>query len=372
VLLLVLLGVVAAAIHNSRQSVASSDWVNHTHAVILETDAVLSSLRAGEAALSNFLITGDPHDQAAYRAAFSEMDEHLQVAKKLTADNPRQTKRLETLEPLLARRLQDHKALMKARQDQGLDAIRQMLSAAPLDDTPQAIRKAVAQLKEEENILLQQRDRDSRENARQTRWILFAGVGFNFVLLGFIFWFIRHDLQQRRQAAAALQRANEMLEIKVQERTAQLAKTNESLALENIERQWAQAAVERLYRHNEQIINCIGEGVYVVSRGGNIIRINPAGARLVAWESSGLIGQPLRIILPRLQPDGTSSPWETDPICLSMKKGRELQGAETVLRRKDGASFPVRYSSYPVRDQDKVVGAVITIVDLSRLHSASG
>src|SRR5476649_2576885 len=85
VLVLAVLGFVAIiSVRNIQRAIESSDWVNHTHAVILEGNAIVSSLHAGDSALRTYLLTGDIRDQSAYRTAYSEMVEHLQTAKALT------------------------------------------------------------------------------------------------------------------------------------------------------------------------------------------------------------------------------------------------------------------------------------------------
>ena len=45
----VLVGVVAVTLHNLGRSVASSEWVNHTHATRTEAAEILSSSHAAEA-----------------------------------------------------------------------------------------------------------------------------------------------------------------------------------------------------------------------------------------------------------------------------------------------------------------------------------
>ncbi|MBI4327541.1 MAG: CHASE3 domain-containing protein [Chloroflexi bacterium] len=356
--LAVLILVPVAAVRNTRHAVASSDWVNHTHAVILEVDSVLSSLHAAEAVHRTFLLTGTPQDQQAYRTAFAEMAEHLQVAKVLTADDRRQQKRLAELEALIARRVDFAKAIIQARDEKGPEAARQLLASDTSLTSLREIRDGVSKLKQEENELLQQRDRASYRQARITRWIVFTGVGINFALLGLTFWLVRLDLAVRRQAAAALQEANDFLEIKVRQRTAELVKANEELELENLRRLWSHSATQHLLRYSDLIINSIGEGVCVVSRRGHIVRLNAAAARLAGWESKELTGKNLSAILRR--------PWDEDPIHEAMKAGRALEGSEGILWRKDGSPRPVRYYSHPMWDNGKVVASVVIFIDLSK------
>ena len=80
----ILIYVAISSLNNIARSIETSDWVNHTHDVILQADAVMSSLHAGDAALRTYLLTGDRRDQGAYRTAYGEMLEHLAEAKALT------------------------------------------------------------------------------------------------------------------------------------------------------------------------------------------------------------------------------------------------------------------------------------------------
>lgn len=347
------------AVRNTHQSIASSDWVNHTHAVILETDAIRSSLHAAEAALRAYLVTGRPADQADYRVAFSEMNSHLQVAKSLTADNPRQQQKLQALEALILRRIEFSREVARTYETSGFEAARQRLSDPDAAGTIREIGRAVGELKQEENQLLQRRDWDAHASARLTRIVVFSGAGLNLLLLGFIFWLIRDDLAMRRRAAEALQQANARLETKVRERTAELSRANESLELEVLESQWAHIALGRQHRHNELIINSIGEGIFVVSRSGNVIRLNPAAVRLSGWEASELAGRRLGKVLRHLQ-RGTLVPTASaDPIVRLIEEEQEPRRAPGVLWRKDGTPAQVQFSCFPIRDDDRVVGAVV-------------
>ncbi len=70
VLMLAILGYIAwSSMKTPVEAKKSSDWVNKTHAIIIDVNAVLSSLHAGDSALRTYLLTGDPRDQGAYRSA---------------------------------------------------------------------------------------------------------------------------------------------------------------------------------------------------------------------------------------------------------------------------------------------------------------
>jgi CHASE3 domain sensor protein len=351
-LMLVVLGIVAAtAVHNIRRSITTADWVNHTHAVILEADTVLSHLHAGDAFLRSYLLTGDKRDQGAYRTAYNEMVEHLEVAKSLTrAEAPPQQQFLQ-LEKLIATRVDFTRGVVQAREKDGFEGARQALAPDSTGESLSEIQRLVQSLKRQENLLLQDRDKESYLQAQATRWTIYTGVGASFLLLVFSGWLMRDDLAARRLAAAALQEANAQLEIKVQERTAELQESNQKLKKENLERRWANQAIDHQLRYSQLIINSIGELIFVVSKALNISRINPAVLHQTSLDANEIIGRPLDQLLQL----------SMDPISQALKDGREIQDRPAGLIGKAGKITPVRFSLVPLRDQNKVVGGVLTV-----------
>ena len=47
------------------------------------------------------------------------------------------------------------------------------------------------------------------------------------------------------------------------------------------------------------------------------------------------------------------------------KEGSGVRVDDEVLWRRDGSQFPAEYASYPIRDRDTVVGAVVTFNDIT-------
>lgn len=359
----ILVFIAASAVTTISGAIRSSDWVNKTHAVILEVNAVLSYLHAGDAALRTYLLTGDSRDQQAYRLAYSEMVNHLHVAKRLTENGVEkglQNPQIMELESLIADRVNFTRSVVQARQGPGgLDAARQLMAAHPDVESMGKIQHLVQNMTDAENSLLKDRDRDSHLKAQEMRFTIYTGVAVNFILLFFVVWLMKDDLAARRHASRILQDANATLETKVQERTAELSKSNQSLKQENLERRWSNQALDHQLRYSQLIINSIGELVFVISRALNISRINPAVSQHGQWQPQDLIAQPLDLAL-RVQPQGVGDAAQ-NPIAFAMRQGREIQDTEAVLLTKSGGTIPVRYSMFPLRDQDKVVGAVVTV-----------
>jgi len=347
----VVIAVAVASIRNINRSMASSDWVNHTHAVMLEVDGVFSSLQAGNGASMAFVATGDARNQGSARAAFADMAEHLEVAKALTRQEPPQHELVLRVEALANRRAEFDRSLLGSQPG----AARSLLSADAGGDAMGEIQRAVEKLTEQEMALLADRDRTSFLQAQTIRWTVWSGVALDVLLLGGAGWLVSDALAARRRAAAVLEEANRLLETKVRERTAELMASNENLTTENLERRWVNQALEHQLRYDQLIISSITDLVLVVTKALNISRMNPAVVRLTGREPQELVHRPLAA-LARLAEQPL-----VDPLAQALVDGQDLREQAAWLEDKRGRKIPVRLSLFPLRDRDKVVGGVVIL-----------
>jgi PAS domain S-box-containing protein len=125
-------------------------------------------------------------------------------------------------------------------------------------------------------------------------------------------------------------------------------------------------AKRRLSRHNELILNSAGEGIYGLDLDGNTTFCNPIAARMIGWEADELVGKPQHAILHHTKPDGSPYPREECPLHAAFKDGKIRHVSDEVFWRKDGTSFPVGYTSTPIRDEKgELVGAVVVFRDIT-------
>jgi PAS domain S-box-containing protein len=355
----ILIYVAISSVNNIKRSIATSDWVNHTHDVILQADAVMSSLHAGDSALRTYLMTGDRRDQGAYRSAYSEMLEHLAEAKALTRSGNETvlTGQFDQMDKLIKDRIDFTRAIVVAREQKGLaGATAEMAAHSDIEEMGKLQRLAAGLINQEKGFL-RERDQEAREQAQATKSIVHLGLIVNFLLLVFISWLLRDDLAARRKAALALEEANAQLEIKVQQRTAELVASNTNLKKENLEKKWSNQALDHQLRYSQLIINSIDELIFVVSKALNISRINPAVLRTSGWEPTEIIAHPLDRIIQFLPGEGDAATTMTQ----SLREGREIQNRAANLVCKGGRNLAIRFSLIPLHDQDKVVGGVITV-----------
>lgn len=155
---------------------------------------------------------------------------------------------------------------------------------------------------------------------------------------------VARDITERVRAEKKLAEAHDLLDRRVRERTAELNQTRRDL---------------------EHILNSAGEGILGVDRNGAMMFVNPAAARMTGWEPDELIGRDQHATLQHTKPDGKTCPPEESPIYAALRDGTAQRGSIVCFWRKDGSSFPVEFTSTPIREGDQIVGAVVVFVDIS-------
>ncbi|MFQ5605460.1 MAG: sigma 54-interacting transcriptional regulator [bacterium] len=136
-------------------------------------------------------------------------------------------------------------------------------------------------------------------------------------------------------------------------------------------RKQAEAALEQLKQKNELILKSAGEGIYGLDQHGNTTFVNPAAADMLGWQAEELLGRPQHALIHHTRPDGTPYPRKACPIYAAFKDGQVHTVDDEVFWRKDGSSFPVEYTSTPIRDTaGHLVGAVVTFRDITERKKA--
>lgn len=127
---------------------------------------------------------------------------------------------------------------------------------------------------------------------------------------------------------------------------------------------------QQLHRQQAQILNAAGEGIYGLDLEGLATFVNPAAAHMIGWEPEELIGQRMHDVLHHSKPDGTSYPAEQCPIYAALRDGEMHLMVDEVFWRKDGTNFPVEYTSTPVSEDGRCVGAVVVFKDIAERKQA--
>src|SRR5207244_404219 len=155
----------------------------------------------------------------------------------------------------------------------------------------EARRRILGEMAEEERALLQKREVQTATSARRTTWIIVLG---SLAALGLVVTAslrLQRELAGRMQAEEALRQANDVLDQRVQERTAAFASVNETLQTEITERVQAEAALRDSEARKGAIVESAIDGIITIDQEGKIIEFNPAAERLLGHPRTAAVGQ---------------------------------------------------------------------------------
>jgi PAS domain S-box-containing protein len=175
----------------------------------------------------------------------------------------------------------------------------------------------------------------------QTRFMIVGTLGFTlFLSVGAILLVLIIG----ERASKSLMKSRDTLEEKVEERTAEL-----------------EAAEER----SRLLLDSAGEGIFGVDTNGKINFINPKTLDLLGYTEEEMIGVEAHQLIHHSHADGTHYDSIECPMYLSFTHGKEYKVTDEVLWRKNGSYFHVEYSSTPIQKEGKILGAVVTFLDVS-------
>ena len=152
-----------------------------------------------------------------------------------------------------------------------------------------------------------------------------------------------------RQLIIELEGTNKNLEEKVVERTSALLEAEEKSRL---------------------LLESVADGIFGVGKDGLVNFINPAGLKMLGFSEKDVIGEKIHPLAHHSRSDGSPYPIEECPMHHSLTEGTIGNVDDEVLWRKDGTSFPVEYTSVPIRKDGSVTGSVVLFRDITERKHA--
>ncbi len=169
------------------------------------------------------------------------------------------------------------------------------------------------------------------------------------------------DISDRKQVEAALQKAHDDLEIRVQERTAELKQTNEQLRSEFEERHRTEAALHSSYATNRALLNAIPDWMFRIGSDGTFVNYKAPQNSPLPLPSAEFLGKSLDQVLPE---DVAKALMGCVAKALAT---HEMQMLEYQLVLKD---IPLDYEArIAVSTEDEVIAIVRDITERKRAEA---
>lgn len=118
-------------------------------------------------------------------------------------------------------------------------------------------------------------------------------------------------------------------------------------------------------RQLEMLLESAGEGIYGIDLRGRCIFINGAGAEMLGYTPDEVVGRNMHYLIHHSHASRELMPVHDCRIFKAFRDGRGERVDDEVLWRRDGSCFDAQYASYPIRNEQEVVGAVVTFSDIT-------
>ncbi|MGQ0810008.1 MAG: PAS domain S-box protein, partial [Nitrospiraceae bacterium] len=136
------------------------------------------------------------------------------------------------------------------------------------------------------------------------------------------------------------------------------------------ERKRGEAERQQLLNHRLLLLESTGEGMYGIDLDGRCTFINKAALAMFGYHPDEVQGKTMHALVHHSHQDGLPYPSEECKILAAFRKGEGCHGDDEVMWRKDGTSFSVRYSSFPIMDGGVIKGAVVAVTDITERKRA--
>ena len=206
----VLLIVGIVAYRSILASSESAQWAQHTNEVLEH----LANLRMGteniESGYRNFALSGADTFLQWSRANTSLVDNEQRTLRALTADNPRQQRRLSNIADLLQQMVQRDDTIVRLRRTPAAEEAAALIRSGKDDPLLKAFRVAAHDIEAEEQQLLRERNSTAVKRYRDTKVALIVGSVLALLIAAVSAWRVARDQTERKAAEDKLKRLNRL------------------------------------------------------------------------------------------------------------------------------------------------------------------
>lgn len=172
-------------------------------------------------------------------------------------------------------------------------------------------------------------------------------------------------LAKKIEAERELQLAKEELEIRVEERAAELKEANEQLLVEISERRLAEQALAAEKERLSVTLASIGDGVITTDTTGRVFLLNKVAENLTGWTMEEAFGVPLPEVFHAIHLRSRRK-CNLLPKALGNPEEPPGPGVPIALVCRDGQERRISHSVAPIRETNgAVLGAVLVFKDIS-------
>jgi PAS domain S-box-containing protein len=282
--LLCFAGLVALGVQTTLQLRGSEAAADRARDLQVQLRDVYSALLDLETSQRGYLLTLAPSYLEPYRRALARLDEELGPLSALAAVHPDQSGELARLRALIDDKRAELARTIALADTQGVDAALSVVRGGEGKAIMDAIRAVVAAMEHEEArdlVQLEAAEAASIAASARLAGLLVAAMA---VLMCAIYVLMRRDMAFRQRAHQTEVEAMELLERRVEERTAELGKAVRALDV-------SEARLRGIF-------DSATDSIISADETQKVVMANPAAAKMFRRPIDELIGAPLEQLIP--------------------------------------------------------------------------
>ena len=278
---------------NARLAADDADWVAHTYAVMNRLELAAKHVIEAETSAQTFASTGQAALLAHYETVSRTVTQDEEALRYLTADNPKQQRRLDVLELQVRAALEFAESIVARRRH--MPAVPVGREALETEKLINAVRATDQEMLAEEMRLLSERAQRTRAVRRLTSIIIAAGVFVGAGLLALAKLAVNREIDVSARARAQIGTQNAELERRVEERTADLQseiterkQDKQTLAGQAEELSRSREALETQTLMLQSVLDSMTEGLAAVDQQGKFVIWNAAAEKILGMGATTL------------------------------------------------------------------------------------
>jgi two-component system cell cycle sensor histidine kinase/response regulator CckA len=179
----------------------------------------------------------------------------------------------------------------------------------------------------------------------------------------------RHNRPSNRELWRHRKKDGTVIDVEISSQPITFRAVNAELVLAHdvTAQQRAEMEVRQGKEQLQLLLDSTAEAIYAIDVNGACTLCNAACLRLLGYSrDSELLAKNMHAVMHHTRPDGRAYPVEECKILQAFRQRKGTHVTDEVLWRADGTSFPAEYWSYPVHNNGRVLGSVVTFFDITQ------
>ena len=185
------------------------EWTTHAYQVLDAIQNLTANLLDAETGHRGYLSTGDQSYVEPLEAALRDGRSALETLRQLTAVNPAQQARLDTLSRLVEAKFAELERTMALRRKEGMEVALAAIRTGELRRLTSESRALLRAMESEARTLVAKRTEEAEAEATRMRWLLGLGSGSLLMLLAIGGGVIERDSRNRERTRQAVIQSEE-------------------------------------------------------------------------------------------------------------------------------------------------------------------